>query len=486
MEEYGGGRGDGKLNVAVFPWLAFGHMIPYLELSKRLAARGHDVTFLATPRNVARMPPVPANLSSRLRYVPLPLTPVDGLPEGAESTADVPPGNDELIKTACDGLAAPFAAFLSAAVACGRKPDWIVIDFTYHWLPSIAGEHNVPCAGFFIVQAAMIAFLGPRWANAGETRTVTDLTTPPAWCHSFPPTMAFRRSEARWVVGALQPNASGISDMERMWLTIEACRFTIHRSSDEIEPGVLPLLTSLHRKPAVASGVLLPPPPPPKKPNLAAVTDTIRWLDAQPPKSVIYVALGSEAPVTASNLHELALGLELAGVRFLWALRAHGEILLPEGFVERTRRRGVVWTGWVPQVEVLAHGAVVASLTHCGWGTTIESLAFGHPLVMLPFVVDQGLIARAMAARGVGVEVAREEEEDGGGGFGRDAVAAAVRSVMVEDEGKVFGENARRVMEAVRDQRRQEQYIDELVELFNRGGEMIDGEITVNDGSFGD
>jgi hypothetical protein len=24
----------------VFPWLAFGHMIPFLELSKRLARRG--------------------------------------------------------------------------------------------------------------------------------------------------------------------------------------------------------------------------------------------------------------------------------------------------------------------------------------------------------------------------------------------------------------------------------------------------------------
>jgi hypothetical protein len=30
----------GGLEVVVFPWLAFGHMIPFLELSKRLAAKG--------------------------------------------------------------------------------------------------------------------------------------------------------------------------------------------------------------------------------------------------------------------------------------------------------------------------------------------------------------------------------------------------------------------------------------------------------------
>ena len=68
MEEAGG-----QLEVVMFPWLAFGHMIPFLELSKRLAARGHAVAFVSTPRNLARLPPVPPHLSGRLRFVPLPL-----------------------------------------------------------------------------------------------------------------------------------------------------------------------------------------------------------------------------------------------------------------------------------------------------------------------------------------------------------------------------------------------------------------------------
>uniref|UniRef100_A0A0E0GV68 Glycosyltransferase n=1 Tax=Oryza nivara TaxID=4536 RepID=A0A0E0GV68_ORYNI len=444
-----GDGGGGGLDVVVFPWLAFGHKIPYLELSKRLAARGHDVTFVSTPRNVSRLPPVPAGLSARLRFVSLPMPPVDGLPEGAESTADVPPGNDELIKKACDGLAAPFAAFMADLVAAGgRKPDWIIIDFAYHWLPPIAAEHNVPCAVFLIVQAAAIAFLGPRWANAAHPRAPLDFTAPPRW---FPPpsAMAYRRNEARWVVGAFRPNASGVSDIERMWRTIESCRFTIYRSCDEVEPGVLALLTDLFRRPAVPAGILLTPPP-----DLAAAADddvdggssadraeTLRWLDEQPTNH---------------------------------ASAADADELLPDGFEERTRGRGVVWTGWVPQVEVLAHAAVGAFLTHCGWGSTIESLVFGHPLVMLPFVVDQGLVARAMAERGVGVEVAREDDDEGS--FGRHDVAAAVRRVMVEDERKVFGENARKMKEAVGDQRRQEQYFDELVERLHTGGGEINDE----------
>uniref|UniRef100_J3LDM8 Uncharacterized protein n=1 Tax=Oryza brachyantha TaxID=4533 RepID=J3LDM8_ORYBR len=88
------------------------------------------------------------------------------------------------------------------------------------------------------------------------------------------------------------------------------------------------------------------------------------------PRSVVYVALGSEAPVSVELLRELALGLDLSGAPFLWALRKPrgdgGDDVLPPGFEERTRGRGLVETGWVPQIKILAHAAVGAFLTHCG------------------------------------------------------------------------------------------------------------------------
>jgi hypothetical protein len=146
------------LHVVVFPWLAFGHMIPLLELSKRLARRGHGVTFVSTPWNAARLlcaaVPPPELSAARLRVVALDLPEVEGLPDGAESTADVPPEKVALLKKAFDGLAAPFAELVAEAccaaehrhgegAAFSRKPDWIILDFAQNWVWPIAEEYNV-------------------------------------------------------------------------------------------------------------------------------------------------------------------------------------------------------------------------------------------------------------------------------------------------------------------------------------------------------
>jgi UDP:flavonoid glycosyltransferase YjiC (YdhE family) len=184
---------------------------------------------------------------------------------------------------------------------------------------------------------------------------------------------------------------------------------------------------------------------------------------------VLYVALGSEVPLSVEQVHELALGLELAGARFLWALRkptgttvVHDADPLPSGFQDRTSSNGLVTMGWVPQLSILAHAAVGGFLTHCGRNSLIEGLLFGHPLVMLPIFGDQGPNARQMEAKNVGLQVARNEED---GSFDRHGVACAVRAVMLEEESRRgFVAGAARMQEVVADAERHERYIDEFVE----------------------
>jgi UDP:flavonoid glycosyltransferase YjiC (YdhE family) len=122
----------------------------------------------------------------------------------------------------------------------------------------------------------------------------------------------------------------------------------------------------------------------------------------------------------------------------------------------------------VPQVRVLAHAAVGAFMTHAGWNSLMESFLFGHRLVMLPLFADQGLTARLMTERRVGLEV---PWDDRGSAFRSEDVARTVRRVMVEEEGTEFSRNAEGLQEVVWDTARQERYIDELVQhlLQHRG-----------------
>ncbi|CAO2142540.1 unnamed protein product [Urochloa humidicola] len=82
-------------HIVLCPWLAFGHMLPYLELAERLASRGHRVPYVSTPRNLARLPTLRRRhgvAAGAIDLVPLTVPRVEGLPDGAESTNDVPGG----------------------------------------------------------------------------------------------------------------------------------------------------------------------------------------------------------------------------------------------------------------------------------------------------------------------------------------------------------------------------------------------------------
>ncbi|KAK1644950.1 hypothetical protein QYE76_062755 [Lolium multiflorum] len=441
------------LHVVICPWLAFGHLLPCLDLAERLASRGHRVSFVSTPRNIARLPPVRPAFAPLIEFVALPLPHVEGLPEGAESTNDVPYEKFELHRKAFDGLAAPFSEFLGAACAeVGKKPNWIIVDSFHHWAAAAAVEHKVSCAMLVLVAASMTAI----WAANLSKQAASSEAQPVAGTPRF-------EVERRKLSTTLR--TSGMSIAERASLTLHRSNLVLFRSCVEWEPESVPLLTTLGGKPIVPLGLMPPSPKGGRGISKDGEDATLIWLDAQPAKSVVYVALGSEVPLRTEQVHELALGLELAGTRFLWALRKPGGVtdadVLPPGFEERTRGCGLVVTGWVPQISVLAHGAVGAFLTHCGWNSTIEGLLFGHPLIMLPIFGDQGPNARLMEGRQVGVQVPRNEND---GSFDRDGVAAAVRAVAVEEESRmIFVANAKKMQEIVAGSQVHERCIDGFI-----------------------
>ncbi|KAG6547226.1 hypothetical protein Mapa_011162 [Marchantia paleacea] len=120
--------------------------------------------------------------------------------------------------------------------------------------------------------------------------------------------------------------------------------------------------------------------------------DCMQWLDSRPTQSVVYICFGSLVRFSPEQISELALALEASEQSFLWVLsRGVGgeafsnlEEVLPPKFQARTRERGMIVDGWVPQQQILAHPSIGGFVTHCGWNSVIESITSGVPMIAWP------------------------------------------------------------------------------------------------------
>ncbi|XP_019078095.1 UDP-glycosyltransferase 83A1-like [Vitis vinifera] len=65
----------------------------------------------------------------------------------------------------------------------------------------------------------------------------------------------------------------------------------------------------------------------------------LKWLDQQPPCSIIYVVFGSLTIFNKQQFQELAMGLELSNRPFLWIVQSYStdsrNDVYPKGFLER-------------------------------------------------------------------------------------------------------------------------------------------------------
>lgn len=178
--------------------------------------------------------------------------------------------------------------------------------------------------------------------------------------------------------------------------------------------------------------------------------ECLEWLDAQPDRSVVFLCFGSVGTLSAEQLKEIAVGLERSGQRFLWSVRKPAgsdgpkklwevrpepdlDALLPQGFLERTKGRGLVLKSWAPQVDVLRHRATGAFVTHCGWNSVLEAVAAGVPMLCLPLYAEQKMNKVCMTQdMGVAVEL-----EGYRAGFVKaEEVEAKVRLVIEGEDGR--------------------------------------------------
>ena len=151
------------------------------------------------------------------------------------------------------------------------------------------------------------------------------------------------------------------------------------------------------------------------------------------------------------QLSEIAIGLEKSEQRFLWVVRnpvsdqkhnlALGtqedpdlESLLPKGFLDRTKGKGLVVKNWVPQAAVLNHDSVGGFVSHCGWNSVLEAVCAGVPLIAWPLYAEQRFNRVVLVEE---MKVALWMRESAVSGFvAASEVEERVRELMESERGK--------------------------------------------------
>ncbi|CAO2192783.1 unnamed protein product [Urochloa humidicola] len=408
-------------HVVLFPFPGQGHLSSFLAIARLLVRELPDaaVTLVSTPRNVAAMRSSPAVEHSSIGFHALPFVPTDhGLPAGCESTSSLPvPAFITLIE-AFETLEPSFDAYLSGLRA--RDDDiCVVTDVFVAWTVRAARRHGCAHAVAVSCGALGTAILHALWSHmpalpfASSSNGDGTLRLP-----ELPPGVVLERSQ-------LSPAFlfRGESSDRRTAFYHRAMRHG-HRTDavlantvEELEPTGLAMMRR-----ALGNGKV---PVWPVGPLVRGDDDdsddngVLRWLDSQPPSSVLYISFGSQNTIQQKQMTELAAALEATGRPFVWAIRppvgcdiagAFRNEWLPEGFEERARagNRGLLVRGWAPQVRILAHASTCAFLSHCGWNSVLESMAHGVPVIAWPLAAEQFYNASLLAEEwGVCVEVAR-------------------------------------------------------------------------------
>lgn len=384
--------GSKTLRVLLFPHFATGHIQPFTELAISLAASRPNAAVEAivavTPANV----PIVQSLLERhsaaaVKILTYPFPTVEGLPKGVENLGKAATQADSMLinlAASSDTLMRPAQETLIRA----QSPDAIFTDMLFTWSTDIADQLGVPCVAFNVVGA--FPMLAMRHLMMDEAATDGDdiVTVPP-----FPtPQIRIPRTElpdlsiSRYIFGkvhSMQAACFGLAVNTFSGLEQQYCEMFMHQGYVQRSYFVGPLALqpqSSDSESATATD--------------AADSQYIDWLDTKPDHSVVYVSFGTCALASDAQLDQIALGLEASGKSFLWVVRGADKWTPPKGWEKRVEGRGIIVRSWAPQTAILAHSAVGAFVTQCGWNSVLEAVAAGVPMLTWPKVYEQFITER--------------------------------------------------------------------------------------------
>ncbi|KAJ9547312.1 hypothetical protein OSB04_019855 [Centaurea solstitialis] len=431
-----------------------GHIMSTIEIAKLLVSRDQQLSVTVL---VIKPPPSPGSSSAavttyieslanksidRIRFIELPQD--ENLPT-RDPKAPMTFFN-EFIKSHCKYVRNAVADITSRP-GSGQVAGF-VIDMFCTAMIDVANEFNVPTYVFYTSNAAFLGFqMYILSFSDDQNRDVVESTNSDATI----PVPSFVNPVPKKVFPSVLQTKEGLDVARDFARKMKKSKAIMVNTFSELETHAVKSLSFDSSIPPVYTvGPLL---------NLEGGAgkplddDVMRWLDGQPPSSVVFLCFGSMGSFEKVQVTEIAHALEQSGYHFVWSLRQPPSketptgnpsdyedlrVVLPEGFLERTSEIGKV-IGWAPQVALLAHRAVGGFVSHCGWNSMLESLWFGIPSATWPMYAEQQLNAFEMVVElGLAVEIKMDYKRDTRFNpeaeiVTADEIEGGIRRLMVDD-----------------------------------------------------
>ncbi|CAN1252986.1 UDP-glycosyltransferase 86A2 [Linum perenne] len=395
------GRRRRKPHAIIVPYPLQGHVIPAVHLAVKLASQGFTITFINTEYIHHKAAAAAASggggdVFADVRKSGLDIrysTVSDGLPVGFDRSLN----HDEFMASILHVFPAHVEELVAGIVAAGEGEEevcCVVADTFFVWPSKVAKKFGLVYVSVWTQPALVfnlyhhVHLLRQNGHFGCEDRRDDTISYIPG----------VDRIELKDIPSPLQEARESTIVHQITFAAFEEARcadFVLINTIEELERDTIASLKEVHSAKVHAVGPIFPPgfTTSPVSTSLWAESDCTQWLNSRTPGSVLYVSFGSYAHVAKHDLVEIARGLALSQVSFLWVLRddivsSDDPDPLPVGFREEVSDRGMI-VGWCSQKEVLAHVAIGGFLTHCGWNSIHESMWCGVPMLCFPLFVDQ-------------------------------------------------------------------------------------------------
>lgn len=447
-----GGTGAEQKHIVMLPFMAQGHLIPFLALANQIAQRfPFKITIATTPLNVSYLRrSAAASNTSQIHFFELPFNGADhGLPPDTENTEALPLNLVINLFHASASLQPAFRALiLDITARDGAPPLCIISDVFMGWANEVAKSSATVNVAFTTGGAYGTAAYMSMWQHLPHGAGAADGTFA---LPGFPDTHPFHISQLHRFLR----DADGTDPWSRFFQPQIAHSLNsfgwLCATAAEMEPLGLNVFSNYTKRPVWCVGPLLPQGMLDKKPSRVmgkhagrdpgiSPEKCLEWLDSHADNSVVYVSFGSQNTISASQMMALALGLEDSRRPFIWAIRPPAGFSsreefkpewLPEGFEQRGQ--GLVVRSWAPQLEILCHRSTGAFVSHCGWNSIAESLSQGVPMIGWPLAAEQGYNAKMLVEEmGVCVEITRGVDS----GITREDVRRVIEAVVGGGDGE--------------------------------------------------